>query len=115
MNFSDIKFYTKTHNGDTRTFFTLNDRYSGYVSRDGQTYFVLDSNTNSYTDYSRAQLEQFIKNFDSGNVYDITNVNPVKSVNDFVSNVTASDTGKITTGVILLGTLILGTIILTKK
>jgi len=114
MRLSDLKIYNKTYNGDTRQFFDINSRYSGYISRDKQTYFVLDNQTNSYKDFSAAELDTFLQNLDNSGITETIN-NITRTPADFINSLTTTDGGKVTTGLILLGALILGVVLINKK
>lgn len=114
MRLTDLKIYTQTYNGDTRKFFTINDRYSGYISRDGALYFVLDKDTNSYKDYSANELDQFLQSLNSSGIQQTFN-DVIKAPGNFMSNITTGDTGKIGAGVLLLGALAIGIILINKR
>lgn len=103
---AEIKTFRQCHAGDCRTFFEAGN-YHGYLSQDGNTFFLYDEKNNSYKDFTRSELEAFI----NAVVKTTENIAPLNLFNE----ITASDTGKITTGLILLAALILGVLIINKK
>lgn len=112
MRLADLKIYTKTYNGDTREFFDINSRYSGYLSRDRSIYFVLDNVSNSYKDYSASELDAFLQNLSSGITETVTDFTQAPA--NFFSNIMQTDGGKVSTGLLLLGALVIGIFIINK-
>lgn len=102
MKYSDEILVSKTHNGDTAYFFTINSRYSGYTY-DKQLFHVLDNTRNAYASLTRAAFISFYENPEAPLV-DNASAGGIIQSEDFIDAVT-SDAGKIGIGVLALAAL----------
>lgn len=113
MTINDLRIYEQCHAGDCRSFFTINERYSGYISRDQQTYFVLDKETNAYKDFSRNELITFLANLETAG-RDLVRTFNENAKDFFNAPIEMFDSDKIKTGLILLAVLAAGFFVIKK-